>query len=226
MSVYYQDDHVTLYHGDCLTEHREWLTADVLITDPPYGSGEMAQLYGRTQSEAGRGRIIKQDATTETRDAVLEMFKGRPTLTFGTPRMPEPPGQWKDRLVWDKREPGLNGGAWRYTHESIFVRGDGWKRTSAGSFSILSFPSGNGSWEKKRHVHSKPVKLMETLILSAPDGVIAEPFAGSGSTLLAAKNLGRQVIGVEIEERHCETIALRLSQGVLDFGAFPAGGVA
>ena len=219
MSLYYQDDHVTLYHGDCLTEHREWLDADVLVTDPPYGS-ENGVGYGRS---GGNGRVgnafIANDATTEARDAALAAFGDRPTIAFGTPRMPDPPGHWDHRLVWDKREPGLNGGPWRYTHESIFVRGAGWVRVSASSFSILSFPSGNGTWEKKQHVHAKPVRLMETLIEAAPPGVIADPFSGSGSTLAAAKNLGRKAIGVELEERYCEVIAKRLDQGVLDFGA-------
>lgn len=206
---YYQDEHVTLYHGNCLTEHREWLNADVLVTDPPYGSETFAVGYGRTW------KTIANDATTEARDAALAAWPG-PVICFGTPRMPDPPGAWEHRLVWDKREPGLNGGPWRYTHESIFVRGEGWVRVSASSFSILSFPSGNGSWEKSQHVHSKPVRLMETLIEAAPPGVIADPFAGSGSTLIAARNLGRQAIGVELEERYCELIAKRLSQGAFD----------
>lgn len=222
MSIYYQDDYVTLYHGDCLAEHREWLAADVLVTDPPYGSdnGLGYGRHGGNGREAGLAFRIANDATTEVRDAALEEWGARPALAFGTPRMPEPPGGWDNRLVWDKREPGLNGGPWRYTHESIFVRGDGWKRTSASAFSILSFPSGNGSPEKRDHVHAKPVKLMEALLSAAPDGFIADPFAGSGSTLLAAKNLGRKVIGVELEERYCEIIAKRCQQEILDiFGA-------
>ena len=219
MSIYYQDDMVTLYHGDCLTEHREWLDADVLATDPPYGSDNGIG-YGRA---GGNGRAsgvnarIANDTTNDVRNAVLAAFVG-PTLAFGSPRLPEPPGPWDNRLVWDKREPGLNGGPWRYTHESIFVRGEGWTRTGAASFSILAFPSGNGSWEKRQHVHAKPVRLMETLISSAPPGVIADPFAGSGSTLVAAKALGRRAIGVEIDERYCEIAAKRLAQGVLDLG--------
>ena len=212
---YWADGLITLYHGDCL-EHPEWWTgADVLVTDPPYGSGKLAGAYGR------HGKKIANDQTTEVRDAVLAAFSG-PTLTFGTPRLPEPPGDWDNRLVWDKREPGLNGGPWRYTHESIFVRGDGWRRTSASAFSILSFPSGNGTPEKRDHVHAKPVKLMEALIAAAPDGVIADPFAGSGSTLVAAKLLGRKAVGVELEEKYCEIAARRLSQGVLDFGGLSA----
>ena len=207
---YYQDEHVTLYHGDCLTEHREWLDADVLVTDPPYGSQGLAGGYGR------HGRVIANDATDEARDSALSDWGGRPACVFGTPRLPEPPGGWDERLVWDKREPGLNGGPWRYTHESIFVRGEGWHRVSASSFSILSFPSGNGTWEKSKHVHAKPVRLMETLIEAAPPGIIADPFAGSGSTLIAARNLGRKAIGVELEERYCEVIAKRLSQGAFD----------
>ena len=218
MSLYYEDEFVELHHGDCRAV-RGWTLADVLVTDPPYGT-ENGNGYGRS---GGNGRVgnfyISGDATTEIRDWALESWGDRPRMVFGSPRAPEPPGEWSDRLVWDKREPGLNGGPWRYTHESIFVGGEGWKRQSASSFSILSSPSGNGTWAKSQHAHSKPVGLMETLITSAPTGVIADPFAGSGSTLIAARNLGRKVIGVELEEKYCELIVKRLSQQAFDFSA-------
>src|SRR5690606_16729764 len=207
VSLYYQDEHVTLYHGDCLTEHREWLDADVLVTDPPYGTQPNSTKVGygrRVQDDGFRGRVIANDSDYGVRDAALDEWGIRPVLAFGSPRFSDPPGGWSHRLVWDKREPGLNGGPWRYTHESIFVRGEGWRRTSASAFSILSFPSGNGSPEKRDHVHAKPVRLMEDLIAAAPPGVIADPFAGSGSTLVAARNLGRKAIGVELEEKYCE----------------------
>ena len=230
MSVYYQDEHVTLHLGDCL-EHPEWWTgADVLVTDPPYGSQVLNGLdvnhggYGRRQNAAGNSRhastrnvgregfTIANDLTTETRDAALVLWGDRPALVFGSPRMADPPIAVADRLVWDKKRPGMNGGPWRYRHESIYVTA-GFVRESNAAVSIIE------AWpDQADHIHAKPIALMLRLIAAAPPGVIADPFAGSGSTLVAAKQLGRYAVGVEIDERYCEIAAKRLMQDALDFG--------
>lgn len=215
---YYQDDLVTLYHGDCL-EITEWLTADVLVSDPPYGTASVGWdvSYGRGQNRRhGRDDLpsgnIANDGTTETRDAALALWGSRPALVFGSPRLPDPPIAVVDRLVWDKKRPGMNGGPWRYRHESIYVT-EGFVRTSDSSVSVLTaFP------EQSDHIHGKPLALMEALVGAAPDGTVADPFAGSCTTLVAAHHLGRRAIGVELEERYCELLASRLSQQTFDFG--------
>ena len=224
---YYADGTVTLWHGDC-REVTAWLGADVLITDPPYGTnftaGNPKGGYGRRQNAAGNSRhastrnvgvegfTIANDTDTNVRDEALRLWgERRPALVFGSPRMTDPPGNWSDRLVWDKKRPGMNGGPWRYRHESIFVT-EGFIRTDNAAVSIIE------AWpDQTDHIHAKPAALMLRLVAAAPPGLIADPFAGSGSTLTAAAQLGRSAIGIEIDERYCEVIANRLSQGSLDF---------
>lgn len=213
MNPYYQDEAVTLYHGDCL-EVDAWLTADVLVTDPPYG---MAFVSSRTTQK----RPVANDDSTFVRDEVLAAWGSRPAAVFGTWRVEKPKGV-RQVLVWDKRGAGPGMGdlslAFGTSHEEIYLIGT-WTKRSARCGSVLTTESSPSALTLRiGHPTPKPVGLMETLVAAAPDGVVADPFAGSGATLLAARNLGRRAIGVEMEERYCEIIARRLDQQCFDFG--------
>jgi len=214
MSLYYQDDYVTLYHGDCLTEHREWLAADVLVTDPPYG---MAYESGWVK---GRGsQAIAGDGTTEIRDSVLAAWGERPGIAFGKWNV-ERPANVRARLIWSKGDdPGMGDlkFPWGNSEEEIYIFGKGFTGKRGPNVLVHNKPPVSN---RDAHPTPKPVPLMERLIEKCPPGAIADPFAGSGATLVAAKNLGRHVVGVELEERYCEIIAKRCAQDVLDiFGA-------
>ncbi len=223
---YYEDEWVTLYHGDCL-QITDWLAADVLVTDPPYGIGWKQDLsgysfrgYERTPDKDHHG--IANDEDTSSRDAAVAAWGGRPALIFGSPRLAPPRGT-KHVLTWRKPlDAGLIGSwlPWRRDTESIYVLGS-WPQSKGGDSSVIDGPSGMRSYLPTggdRHPHTKPQGVMEALISKCPPGTIADPFAGSGSTLVAAKALGRKAIGVELEERYCEIAARRLAQDVLDFG--------
>jgi len=214
MTLYYDDGSIELYLGDC-RELDAWQSADVLVTDPPYG---IAYQSGSRRDQLASS--IAGDEDTSSRDFVLGLWAPRPALVFGTWRILRPAGT-RARLVWDPKG-ALGMGdltiPWKPSDQEVYVLGTGFvgRRTS----NVLRYaPVQSTARGGRHHPHEKPVSLLHDLIGKCPPGTIADPFAGSGSTLVAAKNLGRRAVGVEVCERYCEIAAKRLAQGVFDFEA-------
>jgi site-specific DNA-methyltransferase (adenine-specific) len=210
MTPYYSEDGIEIWHGDCRELTKWLLLGDVMVTDPPYGIDFCS---GWT------GAAIANDGDTAARDAVLDLWGGRPALVFGVAGEGALPGSTTAPLIWHRPGSGMGDLSlpWKPDYEHIHVLGRGFTAKYRGS-SVLVRP-----WDVFRgdalHPHQKPLPLMRDLITKCPPGTIVDPFCGSGTTLRAAKDCGRRAIGVEVEERFCEIAARRLAQGVLDFGA-------
>lgn len=201
---YYDCDGITLYHGDC-REILPHLSADVVVTDPP---------YGMAYSSGWAANPIQNDHDTAARDAILAMWSPRPAIVFGRWSVERPAGV-RARLVWDKGEwPGMGDLSfpWGPSDEEVYVLGAGFAGRRVGTV-LRSDRLGSAM----SHPNEKPVTLLQRLIERCPPGTILDPFMGSGTTLVAAKLEGRRAIGIEIEERYCEIAARRLAQGVLNF---------
>lgn len=207
---YYDDGIVTIYHGDC-RDILPSLTADVLVTDPPYG---IAYKSGKTREALADS--IAGDEDTSLRDDLLARWGDRPALVFGTWRIPRPAGT-HTRLVWDTKGAlgmGNLSVPWKPSDQEIYVLGYGFAGPRTSNVLRVA-PVQSTARNGRHHPHEKPVALMRMLLEKCPPGVVLDPFAGSGSTLVAAKLLGRRAVGVELDERYCEIAARRLAQGVL-----------
>lgn len=226
---YYQDELVTLYHGDC-RELTVWLEADVLVTDPPYGRDYKGNSAGWTNASGGGGhrstgqaQSIANDTDTTTRDAALALWGDRPGIVFGDPLITIPANA-KQALVYAKpMDAGIKGAraGFRRDVEMIYLTGP-WGVGVGGRTSILTtgalVAGPRGLSVRYQHPHAKPLDLLSDLISAAvvtSKATIADPFAGSGSTLVAAAHLGMRAVGVELDERYCEVIAQRLTQDTL-----------
>jgi DNA modification methylase len=227
---YYADESVTLYHGDC----REVLAGigdafDCVITDPPYSSGGFQEAGKSSGSIGTRGSetIALDNLSTRgyerlMREVLRFCNQADEIYMFTDWRMwintfdALEAGGWRVRnmLVWDKVQMGM-GMPWRNQHELIAYG----KRTPA---QIIDGKRGNVLQSRRsgnaNHPTEKPVGLMSQLVTNTKANTILDPFAGSGTTLVAAKQGGIKSIGIEVHERYCEVIAKRLEQGVLDFG--------
>jgi len=224
---YYEDGSVTIYNGDSrelLEEMSE--CPDTVITDPPYSSGgfqeagKAAGSVGTRGSEAvlldnlstrGYERLMREILKHCRSANELYMFTDWRMWTNTADSIEAAGWCVRSMIVWDKGRPGM-GRPWRNQHELIAFG----LRSSSG---ITAFQGNVINCDRVGNVNhptEKPVDLIATLIQQSEGQLILDPFMGGGSTLLAAKRLGRRAVGIEASETHCETAAQRCSQDVLD----------
>jgi DNA modification methylase len=222
---YYDHAGITIYCGDC----RDWLSSvpsclrlNAMVTDPPYGVELQARVTKHTMRQSS---VNYQDDQMHIREEIvsrLKLFLDRVDCALVTPGT---------RNIWAYPEPAELGCV-------FFPTGAGMSKWGFGTFNPILFygkdpylaaglgsrPNGvsatHWSSDDVDHPCPKPLAWMKWMVARAtlPEHSLIDPFCGSGTTLQAAKDLGRKAIGIEIEERYCEIAAKRLSQEVLEFG--------
>jgi DNA modification methylase len=202
---YYQDEAVTIYHGDCREILPKLAPFDLLLTDPPYGIKASNMTMGKGQSsKPKRFRIANKDWDSERPDILHLLGVCESKCIWGGNYFTDllaPTNHW---LVWHKKNDG------RSFSECEFAWTDFGKQARHFAWSWVH------GGEEKLHKTQKPVALMRWCLSFAPDAeTILDPFAGSGTTGVAAKLEGRKATLIELDERYCEIAANRLSQGVL-----------
>lgn len=262
---YYQDESVTLYHGDSREILSELRTgaADCAITSPPYNAGKD---YGTARDDlpldeyvalaggvlSGIYRVLPQGRVAAVNVGFWMAHKPRQFLPSLWMAEAQRVGFYhKDFITWIAQSEASLGTAWgtwlspsgpclRSMAEAILIfskerrgagaiDGSGSGRCIPGditapewlSWTVNVWDIRNKTDRNDRHPAAFTERLPSRLLklYSWPGDTVLDPFAGTGTTLVAAKNLKRRAIGIEIDERHCETAAGRLSQTLLDLGA-------
>lgn len=237
---YYSDAFVTLYNGDCVELMRalEGVALDAVITDPPYCSGGSLEAQKNTGGQGHRsdrlanGEVEWFAADNMTtgglvwlvRSVLVEarrvlkpnrsafVFTDWRMVPFLAPALESSGLRYRNLIVWDKLSAGLGLG-FKPAHELIleYTNGATEYATKDGQNVIRARRVTSSD---RDHACQKPLEVLARLIdvAVAPGGVVLDPFCGSGSTLVAAKQRGRKAIGIELSEKHCETVAKRCAQ--------------
>jgi DNA modification methylase len=206
MKPYFEESGITIYHGDCRDILPHLGRFDLLLTDPPYGVNADRDRNCQKNYWVDYGSTGWDRAPVTKEHLDLCRASCDKAVIWGGNYFELPPSMgW---FVWNKgqRAFSLADGELAWTSERKAMR-------------IFDFSRGEALQEGKKHPTQKPVALMKWCITRI-EGVnlsILDPFLGSGTTLLAAKDLGMIATGIELEERYCEIAANRLRQSVLNF---------
>lgn len=212
MTPYYEQDGIRIFHGKAEDVLPSLVGIGAVLTDPPYGIGAGNRSDGGVGSIAsgskfyGRQKWDLKPASLSVIAAVLALRV--PTVIWGGNYFALPPA--KCVLVWNKMQRDFTFAdaevAWTNLDQAV---------------RIFDYSRGELVAEGKVHPTQKPLPLMGWCLrqMKLKAGVtIADPFMGSGTSLVAAKVAGHPGVGIEEHEPYCEIAANRLRQGVL-FGA-------
>jgi DNA modification methylase len=236
---YYQDEAVTIFHGDCREILPGLRCVDHLITDPPYSAHTHAkQWIGASLTDKGMKRVstahkgLGFDSLTDEIRAFISAEAMRLSTRWDLAFCDiESIHLWRDDFqeagldyvrscIWDKVDsaPQFTGDRPAAACEAfVCAHKPGKKRWNGGGRRNMFRHPVNGEKGAKPHPSTKPLPLMLEILslFTDPGETILDPFMGSGTTLRAAKDLGRKAIGIELEEKYCEIAARRMGQEVL-----------
>ena len=222
MKPYYEDSSVTIYHGDSRTM-LDAIECDCVLTDPPYGieksSGTINKLRGKGNYGGGF-----HDSPEYVREVVGEVIrrciaKWPVVVTPGNKCLMMYPQPDSFGCFFQPASVGLQ--VWGNADaQPILYYGKNPTKRNMGtpcSYTLTESPEKNG------HPCPKPIGIWKRIMcnVTLENMTILDPFMGSGTTLRAAKDLGRKAVGIEIEERYCEIAARRMQQEVLQFTETP-----
>lgn len=228
MKPYYEQDGVTIYHGDCREVLPTVSGCDLVLTDPPYAHRHMdgggfasGRKFYRDGALDGLNDFRLADFAPFLLAAapMLIAFHSR-DLVPDYAALARSAGRKYDLHVWHKVNAiPFTANTWKSDIEYIALLWDqkpGWVQLHQSEHSkVYSSPIN----PDPSHPAAKPLTVLLRYLRVLNSRFVVDPFMGSGTTLRAAKDLGRRAIGIEIEERYCEIAAERLSQTVLPLGA-------
>ncbi len=220
---YYQDEHVTLYHGDALEVLPSIVWAGCLVVDPPYHM--TPNTFRGTDDGAASSVATPVRLLTETFQHAYRLLPDGGTAFVFCDWRRGPDVTYLASIAglristcvaWTRNRPGT-GGMFRGSWDPIYVTSKG--APSSKDRAAIPNTVNADHPSNKEHPYEKPQRVLDHLLSRIPPTVVLDPFAGSCTSGLAARRHGHTWIGIEVDERHCESAARRLSgQGVLDFG--------
>lgn len=212
----------TLYLGDCAEILPKLSRVDAVVTDPPYGIGEAWGKNAGWQGKCGKGRLWhgKPEWDEVPEPTLLSWIAERPAIVWGGNYFQALPPH-KSWLVWDKCADMTQAQAelaWTNCAPTVRI----YRRSPLGVFG-----NGGANGEAKEHPTQKPTSLMKWCLGFLPDAeTILDPFMGSGTTGVAAVQMGRKFIGIEREPKYFETACRRIREATGEDAGPLFGGVA